>query len=456
MGLFENLLIIFCLIGGSCFFSMSEIALAASRKMRLRQLYEEGDERANKVLQLQEHPGNFFTVVQIGLNAVAILGGIVGESAFTPYFQHILSGLMSDPWLSQISFILSFTLVTSMFILIADLMPKRVAMAMPETVAVIIVGPMLIWIIILKPFVWLFNGIANTIFNLLRIPTARNDAITEDDIYAVMDAGAEAGVLDPDEQQMMENVFEMQSIPVTAAMTSRESLVYFLLDDDEESIKKKIAEEPHSKYLVCDEQLDKLKGYVDAKELLIRVINGQAIDLSDKSVLHSCPIIPDTLNLAEAMEHFKKNRADFGVVMNEYALIVGIVTSNDLQSSVMGTWALHDVEEQIVARDANSWLVDGVTPITDVMRSFNIEEFPLSQNYETIAGFVTYMLRKIPKRTDFVVYAGLKFEVVDIDAFRVDQLLVTKLDDKVPTDAALKNTQNIENKPLIKVESIKS
>ena len=451
MSLFENLLIIFCLIGVSCFFSMSEIALAAGRKMRLRQLFEEGDTRAGKILELQSHPGNFFTVVQIGLNAVAILGGIVGESAFTPYFQQLLSGLIADPWLSKLSFVLSFALVTSLFILIADLMPKRVAMAMPENVALVIVGPMIICITLLKPFVWFFNGLANSVFKLLHIPTARNDAITEDDIYAVMDAGAEAGVLDPHEQKMMENVFEMQSIPVTAAMTSRESLVYFLSEDSEEDIKRKIAEEPHSKYLVCDGLLDRIKGYVDAKELLIRVINGQALDLTDQAVCHSCPILPDTLNLAEAMEQFKVSRADFGVIINEYALVVGIVTSNDLQSAVMGTWALHDVEEQIVARDETSWLVDGVTPITDVMRAFDIDEFPLNQNYETIAGFVTFMLRKLPKRTDYVNYKGYKFEVVDIDAFRVDQLLVTKIEALDPLKLTIKDVpQVILNKDNIK------
>ncbi|MCL1039474.1 hemolysin family protein [Shewanella corallii] len=428
MGLFENLLVIFCLIGVSCFFSMSEISLAAARKMRLRQSLEEGDLRAGKVLQLQEHPGSFFTVVQIGLNAVAIMGGIVGESSFTPYFRAALDGVLPAAYLDQVSFLLSFVMVTSMFILIADLMPKRIAMAIPEKVAVVLVGPMLVCITLLKPFVWLFNMLADGIMKLLSLPTVRNDEVTIDDMYAVMDAGAEAGVLDKDEQQMIENVFEMQTIPVTAAMTSRESIVYFLSSDSEEDIKRKITEDPHSKFLVCDGQLDNIKGFVDAKELLLRLINGKSLDLNDAKVLHTSLIIPDTLNLAEAMEFFKNHRADFGVVMNEYALVVGIVTSNDLQSAVMGTWALHDVEEQIVARDTNSWLVDGVTPITDVMRAFEIEEFPYSENYETVAGFVTYMLRKIPKRTDFVVYAGFKFEVVDIDAFRVDQLLVTRID----------------------------
>jgi CBS domain containing-hemolysin-like protein len=428
MSFFDNALIILCLVGASCFFSMSEIALAASRKIRLRQMADEGDERAEKVLQLQAHPGSFFTLVQIGLNAVAIMGGIVGESAFTPYFAKLLTPWLGEPWLGQVSFALSFVLVTSLFILLADLMPKRVAMALPERVAVALVGPMLICITLLRPLIWLFNGLASAIFRLLQIQTARNDDITPDDIYAVMDAGAEAGVLDKGDQQMMENVLEMQTVPVTSAMTARESLVYFLLQDSEDDIKRKIAEQPHTKFLVCDGQLDNIKGFVDAKELLIRVINGQSIALKDSSLVHNCLIIPDTLSLSESMEYFKNSRADFAVVMNEYALVVGIVTTNDLQRAVMGAWSLHESEEQIIARDANSWLVDGVTPITDVMRAFNLDAFPQSQHYETIAGFMMFMLRKIPKRTDSVNFAGFKFEVVDIDSYKVDQLLVTRLE----------------------------
>lgn len=135
MSFFENISIIMALIAASCFFSMSEISLAAARKIRLRQMADEGDERAERVLELQARPGNFFTVVQIGLNAVAIMGGIVGESAFTPYIRALLEGLIPANLLSQASFVLSFMLVTSMFILIADLMPKRIAMAMPERIA---------------------------------------------------------------------------------------------------------------------------------------------------------------------------------------------------------------------------------------------------------------------------------------------------------------------------------
>lgn len=285
MSFFENISIIMALIAASCFFSMSEISLAAARKIRLRQMADEGDERAERVLELQARPGNFFTVVQIGLNAVAIMGGIVGESAFTPYIRALLEGLIPANLLSQASFVLSFMLVTSMFILIADLMPKRIAMAMPERIATSLVGGMLICITLLKPFVWFFNGLANLLFRALSVPTERNDEITSDDIYAVMDAGAEAGVLDKGEQQMMESVFEMQSIPVTSAMTARESLVFLNLSDSEEVIKQKISQHPHNKFLVCDGQLDQIKGYVDSKALLIRVINGQGMNLKESNVV---------------------------------------------------------------------------------------------------------------------------------------------------------------------------
>lgn len=428
MSFFDNAMIILFLIGTSCFFSMSEIALAASRKIRLRQMASDGDRRADKILHLQANPGSFFTVVQIGLNAVAIMGGIVGESAFTPYIHAFLTPWVSEPWLGKLSFFLSFAIVTSLFILIADLMPKRVAMAIPEKVALVLVGPLMVSITIFKPLVWFFNSLANQLFRLLQIQTLRNDAVTSDDIYAVMDAGAEAGVLDKDEQLMMEKVFEMQTIPVTAAMTARESLSYFLLQDSEEEIKRKITKDPHSNFLVCDGQLDTVKGIVNAKKLLICVLNGQSISLRNNELVESCFIIPDTLSLSESMEYFKNSRADFAAVINEYSLVVGIVTAKDLQDAVMGAWSLPENEEQIIARDNNSWLMDGVTPITDVMRALDIDEFPQNHNYETIAGFMMFKLRKIPKCTDSVNFAGFKFEVVDVDAYKVDQLLVTRLD----------------------------
>lgn len=435
----DSLLVILLLIVISSFFSLSEISLAAARKIKLKLLADEGNINAQRVLKMQEQPGMFFTVVQIGLNAVAILGGIVGDAAFSPAFNSLFSRFVAPELAEQLSFICSFTIVTSLFILFADLTPKRVGMIAPEAVALRIINPMRFCLVVLRPLVWLFNGLANVFFRLFKLPMVRKDDITSDDIYAVVEAGALAGVLRKQEHELIENVFELESRTVPSSMTSRENVVWFDLHEDETTLKTKIAQHPHSKFIVCDGDIDHIVGYVDSKELLLRVLGNQSLTLNSGVNIRSALIVPDTLTLSEALESFKTAGEDFAVIMNEYALVVGIITLNDVMTTLMGDLVGQGQEEQIVARDENSWLVEGGTPIDDVMRVLDIDDFPQSGNYETIGGFMMYMLRKIPKRTDFVKFSGYKFEVVDIDSYRIDQLLVTRIDERPPVLNVTKN-----------------
>jgi CBS domain containing-hemolysin-like protein len=423
----NSILVILCLIAVSAFFSLSEISLAASRKIKLKLLADDGNINAQRILKMQENPGTFFTVVQIGLNAVAILGGIVGDAAFSPAFYNLLLNVVSPQLADQLSFIISFTLVTSLFILFADLTPKRIGMIAPEVVALRIINPMRFCLFVFRPLVWFFNGMANVIFRIFKLPMVRKDDITSDDIYAVVEAGALAGVLRKQEHELIENVFELESRTVPSSMTARENVIWFDLHEDEQSLKNKVSEHPHSKFLVCNGDIDHIVGYVDSKDLLNRVLANQSMALNSGVQIRTTLIVPDTLTLSEALESFKTAGEDFAVIMNEYALVVGVITLNDVMTTLMGD-LVGQVEEMIVARDENSWLIDGGTPIDDVMRVLDIDEFPQSGNYETIGGFMMFMLRKIPKRTDAVKFSGYKFEVVDIDNYRIDQLLVTRID----------------------------
>ncbi|AOM41549.1 hemolysin family protein [Xenorhabdus hominickii] len=425
----NSLLIILLLCTISAFFSLSEISLAASRRIKLKLMVDEGNLNAARVLKLQETPGMFFTVVQIGLNAVAILAGIVGESAFSPALKSLFLKFMSPEWAHQLGFICSFTIVTSIFILLADLTPKRIGMIKPEAVAMRIVNPMRFCLTVCRPLVWLFNGLADCILKIFKIPMERNEDITSDDIYAVVEAGAIAGILRKEEHELIENVFELESRTVPSAMTSRESVVYFDKNEDENSIKEKISTHPHSKFLVCDGDIDHVIGYVDSKDLLNRVLSGQSLNLKDGVQIRNALMIPDTLSLSDTLESFKAAAEDFAIILNEYALVMGIITLNDVMTTLMGDLIGQSQEEQIVIRDENSWLVEGGTPIEDVLRVLDIDNFPDSSNYETIAGFMMFRLRKIPKRTDSVTFSGYKFEVVDIDNYKIDQLLVTKVVD---------------------------
>jgi len=428
----NDLFIIFLLIIASAFFSMSEISLAASRKIKLRLMAEGGHVNAQRVLALQDNPGNFFTVVQIGLNAVAILGGIVGEQALSPHVAAAIGLVYDGPRLHTLSFVVSFVFVTSLFVLFADLMPKRLAMVEPERIAVGLVRPMQACIWVFAPLVWVFNGLANILFRWFKVPSKRTEDITADDIVAMADAGAQAGALLRQEQHLISNVFELDSRIVPSAMTSRESIVFLTLSESEESIRRKISAHPHGKFPVCEDGIDSVIGYVDAKDILPRIVNGQDLSLRTQPIVRKVLMLPDTLSLFEALERFRDAKEDFALVLNEYALVVGLLSLQDVMNTVMGDLVSPFQEELIVRRDDNSWLIDGVTPIEDVMQALDIEVFEGFQNYETVAGFLMYRLRKVPKRTDFVVYAGYKFEVVDIDNYRIDQVLVTRSETSEP------------------------
>lgn len=427
MSLFQNLLIICILVLISSFFSISEIALAGARRIKLKLLAESGDNRANKILHLQENSAEFFATSQIGLNAVAILGGIVGESALRPYFIDLISPFYQGKMLDNIGFMMSFLVVTLLFILFADLIPKRIGMINPERVALAVIEPVLLSIKVFKPLAWIINGLANLIFRIFKVNMVREENITFDDVSAVVDAGAQAGVLLKQEHHFIENVFELEERNVPSSMTTREDVVYFTLGESEQSIRQKIASYPYSKFLVCKDNIDEVIGYVDTKDILVKLLSNQSQILLNETTIRNVLIIPDTLTLSELLDRFRSSKEKFAVVMNEYALIVGVITLSDIMMTVMGDWvAPIEDEQQIIQRDEFSWLIEGTTPIENVKHALGIEDFPDWDNYETLAGFMMYKLRKIPRPADFVEYQGYKFEVVDIDHHKIDQLLVTR------------------------------
>ncbi len=422
MSLLSASVFLLLLLALSAFVSGAEIAIAASRKIKLQVMAKDGEVRALDVLNMQEHSGSFITVVQVVLNAVAISAGAIGESAISPYLVYLFRN-------EAAASIISFVIITSVFSLIADLMPRRLAMSDAENMAVKLVRPMILLIFIFKPVIWVFDGAANLLFKAFGISTVRQDEMTSEDIYAVMDAGAEAGVIKRQEHHLIENIFEMQERTVTSVMNPREHIVYFDTKTTTEEVVSVMIKQPHNKFLVCnDDDLEHIIGYVESRSFLASVLEQQEVCLTDQALLKPALFVPNNLSLFEVLETFKSTGSDFAVIVNEYAMVVGVITLKDVMSIVMGE--LVTLEEQpIVQRTDNSWLIDGMTPIEDVIRAIGIVNLPHSQNYETISGFMMYMLRKIPKKTDCIEYANYRFEILATHNLKINQLLVTKFED---------------------------
>ncbi len=433
MNLSQSLLLILALIAASAYFSIAEISLAASRRLRLRQMADAGDLRAEQVLRLQDEPGPYFTLVQIGLNAIAIVGGAVGEGALSPFFSELMALWLPGETASKVGAVLSFIVVIGLFIVFADLLPKRLGMSEPERVAVRLVGTMQGLMTLFKPLVWLLSHLTDRLFSLLGLPAARDERITPADILAMTEASARSGLLAEREHQLITNVFELDSRSVTSTMTPRERMAWFRVDDPEPVIRARILAAPYSSYPVCRDGLEQVLGYVDAKDLFQRVLNGLPLDLSSEGLLRKILVVPDRLSVGEVLALFREAHEDFAVIVNEYSVVMGLVTLNDLMSTVMGDLVDQQDEDLIVQRDENSWLIDGMTPIADVQRVLELDALPHADQYDTLAGFLMEMLRRIPKRTDAVIWEGFRFEVMDVDSYRIDQVMVTRLPSDRPT-----------------------
>ncbi len=425
----SSLLVIAALIAASAFLSIAEFSLASSRRIRLQQLSDEGDPRAALALAIQQNPGHYFTVVQICINAVAILGGIVGEGALTPYFQVMLSRVMDPAVAADVAFAVSFGTITVLFILLSDLLPKRLSMNEPERMAMLVIGPMSLVVSLLKPLAWLFSKATEAMIHLLGRPAARDDSVTQGDILALTEAGRLSGVVAAGEQQLITNIFELDTRSVESVMTTRENIVFFSRDEDEPLIRHHIVTQPHSTYLVCDGEIDKVIGYVDATALFARVLRGEPLDLrsNENELIRKVLIVPDRLSLSEMLTQFRQALEDFAVIVNEYSLVVGVITLNDVMNTVMGSLVAAQSEEQIVRRDDGSFLADGLTPVVDVQRALGVEGWPHPGQYDTLAGFLMVMMRRIPRRTDHIEWSGWRFEVMDVDNHRVDQVMISRV-----------------------------
>jgi len=426
MDLFIGILVILALIAISVVISLSEIAFAAAREVRIRALAESGDRRAQRFVELRGDASRVITALQICMNAVSILAGIVGESLFGQVFARLFFLLGAGEAAPLAGSITAFVLLTGSFVLFADLIPKKIAMLVPEDVALAVGWFPLYAVRVLGPLVWFFATISDWFISLLHLqPSIERDQVTSEDFRMILAGGAESGALMKNEHRLIENVLALERRSVTSVMTIRDDIVYLDIREPPEVQREKVQRRPFSHYPICDGGIDAVIGCVRAEDVLATAIDGvDNIDFAKarRDVLS----VPDTLNIWEVLAEFQAQGTGFALVVSEYALVVGVVTFKDLMGALMQGLANPFEEQPILRRDDQTWLVDGVTPLVDVVRALQMRTMPAEGAYETIGGFIVHRLRRAARKGDKVEEGGYIFEVVDADRMRLNQLLVTK------------------------------
>ena len=408
--------------------SMSELAVVSSRSARLKDLSNRGNRGARAALKLIEEPSRFLSSVQIGITLVGILAGTVSGAT--------LAGRLGL-WLNQytiiehhgetIAMIVVVSCITDVTLVLGELVPKRIAMANAERIAVVVSRPMQLLARVAAPAVWLLKGSTDFILRISGLAHEKQSAITEDEVKSLIAEGTREGIFVPREKEMIEGVLRLADRSVMAIMTPRVDVAWIDVDADREGLLQAIDEHRHSRLLVCEGVVDKPVGFLQTKDLLPLVLRGQQFSLRD--VMTPPLVVPDRTPVLALLERFQREGVHIGVVIDEYSSLEGVVSVTDVLEAIAGELPERGEEgsPMLVRREDGSWLVDGTMPVDEFEDRTNIRKLRGKGDFHTIAGFAINEFGHLPGAGEHFTFGRHRFEVVDMDGLRIDKLLVAPL-----------------------------
>ena len=420
-------LLLLILVNGAL--SMSELAVVSARKARLQQLAEDGNAGARVALDLADSPGQFLSSVQVGITLAGILSGALGGARLAARLSVPLARISwLDGYAETISVALVTIGITYFTLVLGELVPKRLALRSPERMAAAVARPMAGLARVTAPLVHLLTVSTEFVLLLLGIRGEREASVTEEEVRMMLEQGAEMGVFEPMEEEIVGQVFRLADRKVGALITPRPEVVWIEVDDSAEVMREKIVASGRSRFPVAERELDRVIGIVLAKDLLAQCLAGGPIEL--QSILRSALYVPESMPALTVVERFKETQTKMAVVIDEYGGVEGIVTVDDVLEAIVGDISGPDEEgePEAVEREDGTWLVDGMYPIDLFQEMFGIEALPYETEgyYQTVGGLVMASLGQIPVAGDHFEWEGLRIEVMDMDGRRVDKVLVTQ------------------------------
>jgi putative hemolysin len=438
------LLFVLILING--LFAMSEMSLISSGKARLQKMVDEKRAGAKTALKLHHEPSYFLSTVQVGITSVGILSGALGEDILSEPLKQQLSNLpLLAAYADNIALTITVVLISYFSVVMGELVPKRLALLNPERIALIVARPMKILATISSPLVWLLSASSNLLLWLMRAQKSTQTPITNEEIKILMDMGSEAGVFHASETHLVANVLQLDEQRVGAIMTPRKAIYSIDMNHDHHEINTMIADCPYARVIVCNGGLDNILGILNRSDLLKSLMAAEAFNLV--SHLRAPLYVPDSSTLTHLLEFFKENRGDFALIANEYGELEGLVTMSDVLKAIVGEipHTETDFDPDVVQREDGSWLIDGSLSISRLKSVIGLNgQFPgeTENSFNTVGGFILFVMEKIPRVADNFTYENWYFEVVDIDGIRIDKVFVANITNNNMAKPSIFNRHN--------------
>lgn len=411
--------------------AMSEIAVVSSRKSRLQKLSDDGSPGAQTALELSNEPAGFLSTVQVGITTVGILSGAIGETALAdPLTEWLVEIPVLAPYARGFALTLVVVCLTYFSVVIGELVPKRLGLLAPETIAALIAAPMNMLTRLTRPLVWLLSSSSSLVLHLIGARRREEPPVTNDEINVLMEQGAEAGVFHESEQAIVSNVLRLDEQRIAAIMTHRNDIYALDLDKPEDEIRATLSESPFTRIVVCRDGLEHIVGILRTADLLKLALAGETLDV--ERFLRPPLYVPEGVTTTHLLESFRKARQQCALIVDEYGELQGLVTLTDVLTSIVGELPSSDTAEDqdVVERTDGSFLIDGSVAIERLKMVASIEDDLPGEDenaFNTLGGLVMYVLGRIPAVADHFEVAGCRFEVVDMDKNRVDKVLLVKL-----------------------------
>jgi putative hemolysin len=429
-----DVVIILALILLNGVFSMSELAVVSAKRLRLEKMADEGRRGAGSALDLQHDPSRFLSTVQVGITLIGIFNGAFGEASLTARLTPALAHIgVPEGYARPIALAIVVAAITFVSIVLGELVPKRIAILYPETMAATIARPLQFMARLAHPFVRLLALTTDGIMRVLGMHRHKDETPTEEDVTGMIKESADAGVFEKAEYDIAARALRLDDWHLRALMTPRVDLEFLDLDQSLERNLARIAESPYSRFPVYRGDRSQVVGIVRARNLFGQAIRTQSLAGIDiGAAVEPILYVPESSSAIDLLEQLKQHRAELAMVVDEYGDIQGMITLTDVMSALVGevTPSSDHGQPDAVKREDGSWFVDGGM-VLDRFRYLTGADidFPDEDGgaYHTLAGFMLYQLAVIPRAGDRLDWEGWRFEVVDMDGNRIDRLLAAPL-----------------------------
>lgn len=407
-------------------FAMSELAVVSSRRARLQARADRGNRGARAALRLADDPTRFLSAVQVGITLIGIFAGAYGQATIAGEVDRMLEGvgvaLVAD-YSEEIATGVVVVGLTYLSLILGELVPKRLALVHPEAIASIVARPLTLLAKAMGPFVTLLTFSTAAMLRLLGVRDGDGSTVTQEEVESVLAEGTGAGVIEPQEQEMMQEVMRLGDRPVRVAMTPRRDIYWISLDDPPDVIRREVRECPYSRFVVvAGYDFEGLLGVVHKRDVADALLADEPLDWA--ALAKPVSYIPETTSILKAMDTFRASPIHMAFIVDEFGGLEGLLTAIDLLEMIAGDFPeSHDAPGQlIVRRDDGSLLVDGKADILDLAAALD-DAFKTSNGYHTVAGLILDRLGRFPEEGEVVRVDGHAVEIVDTDGRRIDKVI---------------------------------